>query len=74
MTITPNSIEYNLLYSLAIILLIATFLLACYLAKRVFERKQERGKFDFKIQKTYLNFLLEITKHYFDVDLRKKFI
>ena len=74
MTITPNSIEYNLLYSLAIILLIATFLLACYLAKRVFERKQEQGKFDFKIQKTYLNFLLEITKHYFDVDLRKKFI
>ena len=74
MAITPNSIEYNLLYSLAIILLIATFILACYLAKRVFDRTQKQGKFDFKIQKTYLNFLFEITKHYFDVDLREKFI
>ncbi|MFX1279915.1 MAG: hypothetical protein ACFFA3_10900 [Promethearchaeota archaeon] len=46
MVLTPNSFDYNLLFSLNIILMIAKLSLTIYLAKRVLEKKRERGKFE----------------------------
>ncbi|MFW9971649.1 MAG: hypothetical protein ACFFDF_15745 [Candidatus Odinarchaeota archaeon] len=46
MALIPYSFEYNLLFTLTIILIIAKFSLTIYLAKRVFEKAKERGKFE----------------------------
>ncbi|MFX0023722.1 MAG: hypothetical protein ACFE9S_15450 [Candidatus Hermodarchaeota archaeon] len=46
MALIPNSFEYNLLYTLTLILMISKFLLTIYLSKRVIEKKKERGKFE----------------------------
>ena len=72
MTIGPNSFEYNLLYVLTLILIISKLLFSLYLAKRIIERKKERGKFEIKIKKDYLNFLIDTAENYFELNLLEK--
>lgn len=46
MTLIPYSFEYNLLFTLTILLLISKFLLTIYLGSRVLKKRKERGKFE----------------------------
>ena len=49
MAIKPNTLEYNLLFTLIVIILSITAIICIYLAKKVFDKKKEQGflSFDF---------------------------
>lgn len=76
MSIEPNSYEFNLFFTLTIVVLAAKLLLALYLAKKILDKKKETGKisFDFIFSVFVMMLCLFISRlffTYFDFFLTK---